>query len=437
MRQENTMRYITLLLIGLLAGCSSNKSKTETESISVINLSENVTTVPSLPLSEVVSKIDIVPLEVTDESILGEMSQLQVTDNDIWIKHYKEERIYRFSRSGKYLNKVGMIGQGPGEFVTLSKFFIDESRKEVYIVSASRGIFVYDFEGNFKRQPTQTIVETMFSSLNTQFLVYNNRYFIAQNTVIHKPVSKDSLWSFALVDSTYLKKKIFKNPAHIGREEQISKNCAQMDHMVNYWTESMTNIDTYNGQLTLKYPDTDTIYKYDITQEELIPQFSIYTAEEKGDYEYTHLWFRERNAFDYFSIKSYYPSKDYIYLVGSKGDKIDTYCYNKQDGSVKVQVRQGEITERKVPWFNIPFRRMECPFVLSNDLCGGDFTVDYRSYGKYWTDTLEPGNEENWIDINKVKASTVIDESKKKELIRALESINEDSNPILLIATLK
>ena len=34
----------------------------------------------------------------------------------------------------------------------------------------------------------------------------------------------------------------------------------------------------------------------------------------------THVWFRERSAFDYFSIYSYYPSKDNIYLLCSKGE---------------------------------------------------------------------------------------------------------------------
>ena len=42
-----------------------------------------------------------------------------------------------------------------------------------------------------------------------------------------------------------------------------------------------------------------------------------------------------------------------------------------------------------------------------------DFTVDNHSVGKYWVDILEPNNEENWIDIDQVKASTVIDRSKK------------------------
>ena len=102
-----------------------------------------------------------------------------------------------------------------------------------------------------------------------------------------------------------------------------------------------------------------------------------------------------------------------------------------------MQKRQGKITERKVPWFNIPYRRMERPFILNNDLCGGSFTVEYYSYGKYWTDVLEPNSDNNWIDIKEIRTSTARDENKQQEFIRMLENINENSNPILVIATLK
>ena len=114
-----------------------------------------------------------------------------------------------------------------------------------------------------------------------------------------------------------------------------------------------------------------------------------------------------------------------------------TYCYNKKDGGVRLQKRQSAINEQAVPWFSFPFLGMKRSFVLNNDLCGGDFTVDSRSSGKYWIDVLDSSDNENWIDIDQIKSSTVIDESKKKELIQVLENVTEDSNPILLIATLK
>ena len=421
-------------------GCSSNKKQEpiSKSGVPVINLSEDVSTVPSLLLSEAAEKLEIVPLEMTDESVLSDITEMQVTDHNIWIDHGREFYIYRFSRSGKFLNKIGSIGQGPGEYTTYSTFLVDEDKKEVYIIANTNGVLAYDFEGNFKRKivDIQTILQ-LFSSVYDQYILNNQKFFATQNFALYRPIDKDSLWSFVSLGDDFQKKKYFKNPAHVGREEQIIANRANMDRMVNYWREYLTSMDTYNAQLTLKYPDTDTIYCYDDATNQLSPQYAIFTDEEKGDYEATHLWFKDRKSFDYFSIFSYYPTKDFVYLIGSKGEEVYTYCYNKKDGSVRLQKRQSTITERDVPWFSFPLRQMKRDFVLDNDLGGGDFTVDSRSSGKYWIDILEPSSDENWIDIDQIKSSTVIDESKKKELIQVLENVTEDSNPILLIATLK
>ena len=434
------MKYILLLLVITLLGCSSNKKQEMTSKlkIPVINLSKNVSSVPSLLLSEVAEKLEIVPLEMTDESVLSDITEMQVTDHNIWIDHGREFYIYRFSRTGKFLNKIGSIGQGPGEYTTYSTFLVDEDKKEVYIIANTNGVLAYDFEGNFKRKivDIQTILQ-LFSSVYDQYILNNQKFFATQNFALYRPIDKDSLWSFVSLGDDFQKKKYFKNPAHVGREEQIIANRANMDRMVNYWREYLTSMDTYNAQLTLKYPDTDTIYCYDDATNQLSPQYAIFTDEEKGDYEATHLWFKDRKSFDYFSIFSYYPTKDFVYLIGSKGEEVYTYCYNKKDGSVRLQKRQSAITERDVPWFSFPLRQMKRDFVLDNDLGGGDFTVDSRSSGKYWIDILEPSGDENWIDIDQIKSSTVIDESKKKELIQVLESATEDSNPILMIATLK
>ena len=434
------MKSILLLLIITLLGCSSNKKQEpiSKSGVPVINLSEDVSTVPSLLLSEAAEKLEIVPLEMTDESVLSDITEMQVTDHNIWIDHGREFYIYRFSRTGKFLNKIGSIGQGPGEYTTYSTFLVDEDKKEVYIIANTNGVLAYDFEGNFKRKivDIQMILQ-LFSSPYDQYILNNQKFFATQNFGLYRPIDKDSLWSFVSLGDDFQKKKYFKNPAHVGREEQIIANRANMDRMVNYWREYLTSMDTYNAQLTLKYPDTDTIYCYDDATNQLLPQYAIFTDEEKGDYEATHLWFKDRKAFDYFSIFSYYPTKDFIYLVGSKGEEVYTYCYNKKDGSVRLQKRQSAITERDVPWFSFPLRQMKRDFVLDNDLGGGDFTVDSRSSGKYWIDVLDSSDNENWIDIDQIKSSTVIDESKKKELIQVLENVTEDSNPILLIATLK
>lgn len=434
--------FLLIAIASFLLGCSGNKKENtlqDEEGTPVINLSsDNVSKVALLPLSEAAAKVEIVSLEVTDESLIGEITKMKVTDSDIWVKHYKDNHVLRFSRSGKFLNKVGKVGQGPEEYIRMADFFVDENTKEVYIQTTIVGVKVYDYEGNYKRTAAKTSPDDVFMAMYFQFALYDNKFFIAQNLAfINKPTPKDSVWSFAWVDSTYQKKKIFKNPAHIGREEEIMKNGINFQQFVNYWLEPFTSIDTYGNQLTLKYPDTDTIYRYDSPANELVPQYIISTHEEKGDYGATHVWFRERSAFDYFSIYSYYPSKDNIYLLCSKGETIYTYCYGKQTGKVKVKERKSEITERMLG--NHTLRRLEGAkyFILDNDLCGGSFHVDYRSQGKYWIDVLIPNSEDNWIDIDEMRTSDVKDESLKAKFIHTLENVEEESNPILVIATLK
>ena len=144
--------FLLIAVASFLLGCSGNKKENtlqDEEGTPVINLSsDNVSKVALLPLSEAAAKVEIVSLEVTDESLIGEITKMKVTDSDIWVKHYKDNHVLRFSRSGKFLNKVGKVGQGPEEYIRMADFFVDENTKEVYIQTTIVGVKVYDYEGN-------------------------------------------------------------------------------------------------------------------------------------------------------------------------------------------------------------------------------------------------------------------------------------------------
>lgn len=430
-----------------LIGCSSSKQQNQEnsteDSLPVINLSENVTEVQSLPLSEAAQTIEVIPLEMTNTSVIGEINHLQVTSSDIWVTHYKDNTIFRFSRSGKFLNKVGAIGQGPKEYTHLWDFFIDEDKKEVNIISITSGVQVYDYEGNYLRKKTSMSIDTMFTANKSQFIYSQQQIFLSQNLDVMRPINnpKDSLWSLALVDDKFNLQKIWKNPAHIGREDEIVEHRSRAEQYaaVIYWREDISSIDTYNQELTLKFPDTDTIYRYENEDRTLVPQYAIHTNQPKGDYDELHRFIKDRKAFSYFSVFAYYPTKDFIYLKAYKGETISHYAYNRHDGTVKKAVRQGKLVERKLPWFTQPFIGFMwgTPFAFSNDTHGGHFDIDYRSSGKYWIDVIEPDSEKIQGLIEEVEASETSDATKKGELLTALRNMTEESNPLLIIATLK
>ena len=87
---------LVIAIASFLLGCSGNKKENtlqDEEGTPVINLSsDNVSKVALLPLSEAAAKVEIVSLEVTDESLIGEITKMKVTDSDIWVKHYKDNQ---------------------------------------------------------------------------------------------------------------------------------------------------------------------------------------------------------------------------------------------------------------------------------------------------------------------------------------------------------
>ena len=113
---------------------------------------------------------------MTDQSMLGEIRRIQVTDHNIWIDHGREFYIYRFSRTGKFLNRIGSIGQGPGEYVNYLTFLVDEDKKEVYIFSTNNGVLVYDFEGRFNLDVISCFLLELHP--NSVITSNNNIYFI-------------------------------------------------------------------------------------------------------------------------------------------------------------------------------------------------------------------------------------------------------------------
>ena len=436
-----------LFMLFMLTACSAARANAEVEEaeegLPVINLSAGVEEVKQLNLSDAVERVEIVKLETTDKSLLSGIFKLEVTDNDIWVTHMRDQRIYRFSHDGKFLNTVGKQGEGPEEYVRIHDFIIDDKKKEAYAISALKGIKVYDFGDNFLREQTgQWLSPQLFTGSSDKIILHEGQFILSQNLAVNFPIQnpKDSLWSVAVVDNSFKKTKLFKNPIHIGKEDDIMANRAPaQEGWFNYITEQIpTAIDCYNNRLTFKMPGTDTIYIYNNANKELQPRYAITTNESKGDYIKTNMWIKDRSDYDYFMIANYFDTKDYIYLVCSKGEQIMTYSYDKKNHTVRQAKRQGKIVARDVPFkgiFGKPHLNFQRPFIVSNDITGGEFKLDYRSSGKFWVQILDPGSSDFERYVADLKKSP--DASQKQQLLDVIAKTGEDDNPILLIAVLK
>ena len=84
------MKNLIPLCLGvlLLIACTPNNHEQDTP-YAVINLSDKVTEVKQLPLSDAVQKVDIVPLETTDESLINDLTFVEISDKFIFVYQLK------------------------------------------------------------------------------------------------------------------------------------------------------------------------------------------------------------------------------------------------------------------------------------------------------------------------------------------------------------
>jgi len=125
-------------------------SITVTDSGLIICDMGKVTDTLEVPLSEWVEDLQVVRFENSDTALFR-MQWLSITDKHIAIQPYHRQPMMLFDYQGKFLCNVGVIGNGPGEYGSLSSHAIDEKNECIYLLPffGQSQILKYNMEGTF------------------------------------------------------------------------------------------------------------------------------------------------------------------------------------------------------------------------------------------------------------------------------------------------
>lgn len=103
-----------------------------------------------IPFSTFFDTLEVIKLDNSNEdALVGEAHMITVTDNYLGINvaHYPYKL---FTRQGKFIGRVGNIGQGPGEYNLLYDSQIDEANNRIYLLPwNTEQILSYDLKGNY------------------------------------------------------------------------------------------------------------------------------------------------------------------------------------------------------------------------------------------------------------------------------------------------
>ena len=106
-------------------------------------------------ISDFVSDISYIIL--SDEQLIGDIVQMEVIEDKIFVRCNNDFSIYMFSLNGEFVKKLFQTGQGPGETKCLSDFIYDEKRKIISFLGWGNYIYNYNIDGVFVNRESSLI----------------------------------------------------------------------------------------------------------------------------------------------------------------------------------------------------------------------------------------------------------------------------------------
>ena len=93
---------------------------------------------------------EFIKLETTQNSIIHKIDRLYFFKEFIYILDKKQMSIFVFTSDGKFQKQIMNIGRGPGEYIQIGDFTIDEKSNEIIAsLEIPKEVFRYDLSGNF------------------------------------------------------------------------------------------------------------------------------------------------------------------------------------------------------------------------------------------------------------------------------------------------
>jgi len=136
----------------MVYSCSSTKSERAGDPTG-IDVIRGYSTPGTFKLSEIVSDVEFVTLEAVPDSYFSAEQfdfnrQVSISRNHVLVVVKKSQTLLLFDRKGKFLQKIGRIGNGPGEHVYIETACLDPFDRFIILVDPfSDKVIKYSMEG--------------------------------------------------------------------------------------------------------------------------------------------------------------------------------------------------------------------------------------------------------------------------------------------------
>ena len=416
-------KLINVIILVLFSSCSGKQTtqqvqeenKSQEKSFYTIDLSKDFSGSDNqtLLLSDIVEDVEYVKLETTDDCLVASSVSIFATDEDIYVlnKNYTNEELFRFDRkTGKFVSRIGSIGQGPKEMIKPCFVFAKDSL--VYVSSnMSNKIYVYTNENQFVRSVPFCKDRSSFEDgVGETISVIDHQYTVRHPGQLQSQLNCNQYIAVDVIDMNSNRLFAMRDTS------DVYGITLKLDWDPIRWYYK-GNINFYNE------PDR-TVYA--VTKDSIIPRYSFNLGDNKFPITTERL---TKEFIKYIKFKSFRETEDYLYLYWNQSQKGYFARFDKKAEKLDVQEQDkfgGAAWHLGVPG-------------VKNDIDGCNRGVDFIGLMDEQSSIVKmfsASDKEDYIKVLKESQDVKFPE-KRQQLLKLLEEMGEEDNQILAIYKLK
>ncbi len=392
----------------MLYGCSERT--VDYPGYTVIDIEEAFENNVQINLGKYVSSIDYFPLETNSESSLGRILRIKSDERNLYIHDFEDMNIKVFKRTtGEFVKLFDRRGRGPGEYLYCSTFDIaefDDPSENQLVVSSLGSVYAYSVRdgGNIYQfeKPKRIVNNVAYGRKDSSIYLIFNKNIQKDGTVSEYDYRYQYLYKFD-------KKGNILSETYIGALMRTNAMTAQFM--------------PYNEKLRVVNVTEDTIYNVNEDN-----SLSIEYIIDMGKYDYFQTVKTDNQRFFKLTQGGIYENDSFVF-IGASLPEIELPHLYKRDPDFYIRRIYNSIIiyDKKEKKTCSMKENINYDYIgLVNDIDGG--APFYPSY----------------IDNNKmyqfIEADDFMDLAERHNVPRMKEiaaTLTEESNPVMVVATLK
>lgn len=127
-------------------------------------------------ISPYLKSVHYVKLELNDDSMFGEITNIEIFNDKIYILDYVTGNLFVFTIDGKFLFSLNKQGSGPGEYTQIDFFSIDKNLNQIVIADLmTNNVMRYDLNGKFiSKQKVPCWVDGVYPIKGGKMVLFTN-----------------------------------------------------------------------------------------------------------------------------------------------------------------------------------------------------------------------------------------------------------------------